>query len=151
MRLSSGSCGGASSRPVIEKITLAPLCDGLDLPCFDHSKQMLVDFLQQSHSLVSSLNSSCKLSWLSDVAVKVGRQLVFSKPQIRIMTSISRNIPKDAPSLINPKPGRTIEPCRESPKLTRKQARSLKLCYDSYQPVSSRNVSAFIFIDGITR
>lgn len=68
--------------------------------------------LQQSHSLVSSLNSSCMLSWLSDVAVKVGRQPGFSRPQILIITSISRSIPRDAPSLMKPNPGRTMEPCR---------------------------------------
>lgn len=66
---------------------------------------------QQSHSFVSSRKSSCRLSWLSEVAVKVGRQPGFSRPQIRIITSISRSIPRDAPSLMKPKPGRTMDPC----------------------------------------
>lgn len=68
--------------------------------------------LQQSHSLVSSLKSSCRLSWLSDMAVKVGRHPDLNSPQIRIITSISLSRPREAPSLIKPKPGRTIEPCR---------------------------------------
>lgn len=61
--------------------------------------------------MVSSLKSSCMLSWLSEVAVKVGRQPAFRRPQIRIITSISLSIPREAPSLMKPKPGRTMEPC----------------------------------------
>lgn len=59
---------------------------------------------------MSRRKSSCKLSWLSDVAVKVGRQPGLSRPQIRIITSISRSIPREVPSRMKPKPGRTTEP-----------------------------------------
>jgi len=68
---------------------------------------------QHSHSRVSSLNSSCRLSWWSDVAVKEGRQPGFSRPQIRIITSSSLSSAREAPSRMKPSPGRTREPWGE--------------------------------------
>jgi hypothetical protein len=38
------------------------------------------------------------LSWVSEVAVYTGRQLGFSRPQIRMTTISSRSMPSEVPS-----------------------------------------------------
>lgn len=50
------------------------------------------------------------LSWVSEVAVYTGRQLGFSRPQMRMTTISSRSTPSDAPSRRKLWPGRSGEP-----------------------------------------
>lgn len=66
--------------------------------------------LQQIQSLVSRRKSRDMLSWVSEVAVYTGRQLGFSRPQIRMTTISSRSAPNDAPSRRKLWPGRSGEP-----------------------------------------
>lgn len=53
------------------------------------------------------------LSWVSDVAVYIGKQPGLSRPQIRITTISSLSMPSEVPSLRKLNPGRTGEPCKE--------------------------------------
>lgn len=67
--------------------------------------------LQQIQSLVSRRKSRDMLSWVSEVAVYTGKQLGFSRPQIRMTTISSRSMPSEVPSLRKLCPGRSGEPC----------------------------------------
>lgn len=50
------------------------------------------------------------LSWVSEVAVYTGRQLGFSRPQMRMTTISSRSMPSEVPSRRKLCPGRSGEP-----------------------------------------
>lgn len=66
---------------------------------------------QHIQSLVSSRKSKDMLSWVSEVAVYTGRQLGFSRPQIRMTTINSRSMPSEVPSRRKLWPGLSGEPC----------------------------------------
>lgn len=51
------------------------------------------------------------LSWVSEVAVYTGKQLGFSRPQMRMTTISSRSMPREVPSRRKLWPGRSGEPC----------------------------------------
>lgn len=53
------------------------------------------------------------LSCVSEVAVYTGRQLGFSRPQMRMTTISSRSRPREAPSRRKLWPGRSGAPCGE--------------------------------------
>lgn len=62
---------------------------------------------------MSKRKSRDMLSWVSEVAVYTGRQLGFSRPQIRMTTISSRSMPSEVPSRRKLWPGLSSEPCRK--------------------------------------
>lgn len=63
--------------------------------------------------MVSKRKSRDMLSWVSEVAVYTGRQLGFSRPQMRMTTISSRSMPSEVPSRRKLWPGLSSEPCRK--------------------------------------